>query len=96
MDENKEVTYTLVCPFYIDTDAYSDRDRLMFVAGFQFNEVYQAMKTVGNEIEFTIYRENESRIKLAAARLSRRVEIGHYNQKLDPDQIYAQLKILHN
>lgn len=35
-EEQHDGEFSLVVPFWIDTDGYSDRDRLMFCAGVEF------------------------------------------------------------
>lgn len=55
--------YGLVLPFWIDTDAYTDRDRAMFVAGVEYQMVYQLLVDEWTG-ERPIHRENESRIRM--------------------------------
>lgn len=64
----------LVCPFWIDTDAYSDRDREMFVAGVEFQMVY-ALLTDGWRGSRPVHRENESRLRMLCGRLKVPCEI---------------------
>ncbi len=66
--------YDLVMPFWIDTDAYSDRDRLMFVAGVEFEMLRRELQT-GSPVCRTIHVENESRARMMAAHLKRRCSI---------------------
>lgn len=67
-------------PFWIDTDGYSDRDREMFVCGVEFEMVRQQFADP-KPIDRAIHAENESRIRMMAAKLRRIV-------KLTPD--YAE------
>jgi len=53
-------------PFWIDTDAYSERDQDMFVAGYEFCQVVLVLEARGVEFRTTIHRENESRVRMAA------------------------------
>lgn len=59
-DSEEGQQWGLVMPFWIDTEAYSQRDREMFVAGFEFNTVCEMLKNDG-EHRATVHRENESR-----------------------------------
>ena len=59
--------YGLVQSFFIDTDAYSNRDRNMFVAGFEFDHVLDLVDR-GWHGERPIHRENESRLRMALGR----------------------------
>lgn len=47
----------LVTPFWIDTEGYSDRDRLMFVAGVEFQMIREELEVGGAR---PIHRENET------------------------------------
>ena len=62
--------YQCVMPFWIDTDGYTDRDRKMFVAGFEFCQVLKQLES-GWTGERPIHQENSSRIRMAARRLGR-------------------------
>ncbi len=66
--------YSMVMPFWIDTDAYTDRDRAMFVAGVEFEMLYRELKS-GEPVSRTIHTENESRARMMAAKLGRQVKI---------------------
>lgn len=62
-------------PFWVDTDGYSDRDRLMFVCGVEFEMVYRAIKNGWRGCRETpIQSENESRIRLMCGRLGLKCE----------------------
>lgn len=67
MDEEFE----LAMPFWIDTEAYSDKDRTMFVCGYEFAEVYQALLMDGEYVG-NIHKENESRIRMMAGKLQKK------------------------
>lgn len=56
--------YGLVQSFFIDTDAYSVRDRDMFVCGYEFAMVLD-MADCGTLESRPIHRENESRLRMA-------------------------------
>ena len=60
--------FGLVMPFFIDTDGYSDRDRLMFVCGVEFQMVYEAAKA-GRGWNQAIHTENESRVRMMCGKL---------------------------
>ncbi len=66
-----EADYSLLMPFWIDTDGYTDRDRLMFVAGVEF-EMARNQLNDGWTGTRTICRENESRLRMMCARLGLR------------------------
>lgn len=66
--------YGLAMPFWIDTDAYTERDRAMFVAGVEFEMVHSLIKG-GWTGERPICRENESRIRMMCGRLGVRCDI---------------------
>jgi hypothetical protein len=74
-DAVSEDGFKLVLPFWIDTDAYSDRDRSMFTAGFEFAQVVVHMEENDGPMERPIHPENESRIRMAAGRLGRTCRI---------------------
>lgn len=63
--------YRCEMPFWIDTDAYTDRDRRMFVCGVEFEMIHSRVKA-GWCGEHPIHRENESRIRMMCGRLGRR------------------------
>lgn len=60
--------YELVTPFWTDTDGYTDRDRVMFAAGFEFAELRRAMIACDCEGSRVIQTENESRVRMLCAR----------------------------
>lgn len=74
MSDNHESDFDLVMPFWIDTDAYSDRDRMMFVCGVEFEMLRQQLLS-GRLVSRTIHQENESRARMMAAKLGRRCEV---------------------
>jgi hypothetical protein len=75
MSEEKEPQeWGMQLPFWIDTDAYTDRDREMFVSGFEFNMIYQSLQD-GWHGTRPIHRENESRIRMLCGRLKIPCEI---------------------
>lgn len=39
-DDESDAEYALELPYWIDTDAYSDRDREMFVCGAEFTALH--------------------------------------------------------
>lgn len=66
--------YRLELSFYTDTEAYSDRDRLMFTAGFEFCLVVSLVES-GWRGTRPVHRENESRLRMALGRLGRDVTL---------------------
>lgn len=59
--------YGLVTPFWIDTEAYSDRDRLMFCCGVEFEMVRREIES-GGPIDRAVHKENESRLRMLCGR----------------------------
>ncbi len=68
------MSYVLDIPFWIDTDGYSDRDRLMFVAGFEFAKIVRVLERE-EPYDGPIHRENESRIRLLCSKFGRTCQI---------------------
>ena len=64
---SNEAEWGMVQSFWIDTSAYSDRDRLMFVCGVEF-EMVRRMLDGRWEGSHTIHTENESRIRMMCGR----------------------------
>lgn len=69
-----EAEYDCVMPFWIDTEAYTDRDRQMFVCGVDFEMIRQAFQS-GRPVDRTIHTENESRVRMMAAKLGRQIQM---------------------
>lgn len=63
--------YSLLMPFWIDTDAYSARDREMFVCGVEFEMLRQELATP-ETVTRTIHTENESRARMMAHKMGRK------------------------
>lgn len=62
--------YQCVMPFFIDTDGYSDRDRLMFVCGVEFEMLYQKIRGgARGKFDVPIHTENESRVRMMCGKL---------------------------
>lgn len=59
--------YEIVLPFWIDTDGYTERDRLMFVCGAEFIMVETLLRN-GWRGSRPIHRENESRFRMLCGR----------------------------
>jgi hypothetical protein len=91
MSESRE--FGLVCSFWIDTPAYSDRDRMMFVAGVEFQMVFDLVQETAEKIARTIHRENESRIRMMCAKFGRRCEVKACPPEHDPDGVYSYLVV---
>lgn len=66
----------LIAEFYIDTDGYTDQDRAMFVAGFDFCKIVDRLRYEDGRSHLTIRSENASRARMAAAKFGRNVKIG--------------------
>jgi hypothetical protein len=55
-------------PFWIDTEAYSDRDREMFTCGVEFGSVFNALRR-GDGYSGPIHTENSSRVRMMCGRI---------------------------
>lgn len=75
MDDSAD--YGLAMPFWIDTDGYSDRDRLMFCAGVEFEMVHKLLQNRwrGDRV---IHRENESRLRLMCGKMGVKCSISRH------------------
>lgn len=70
-----------VIPFVIDGDGYSDRDRAMFVAGYEFCQVATMLADhPGEPISRPIHSENEDRIRVLCNREKRTVRFEKINE----------------
>ncbi len=69
-----ETNYESVIPFWIDVDAYSDRDRLMFTCGAEYWRVWQLL-ILGFVGDKMIHRENESRVRMMCGQLGVKCDI---------------------
>lgn len=63
-----EPEYELVTSFWIDTDGYTDRDRDMFVCGFEFARILEAIEK-GDGWAGPIHTENQSRVRMLCGRM---------------------------
>lgn len=68
IEANDSQQWHPVMPFWIDTDAYSPRDRDMFVCGIEFQMVYQAILEK-RDWDQCIHTENESRVRMMCGKL---------------------------
>jgi len=91
-DQDQEHEFEMVMPFWIDTDAYSQRDREMFTAGVEFEQVRQHFSNP-SFTGTTILRENESRIRMMAGHLGRAVKISPCEPEHDPDGTWSYLEV---
>lgn len=71
---NENENFEIEMPFWIDTDAYSDRDRLMFTCGVEFQMVYRAVSNKDDWYQ-VIHNENESRVRMMCGKLGVPVKI---------------------
>jgi hypothetical protein len=90
-----ESEFRLVLPFWIDTVAYNDRDRAMFTAGYEFCQVVDLLENTSGPMTVCrpIHKENESRIRMAAGKLGRRVTITPCEPEHDPDGTWSYLEV---
>lgn len=89
----EEGNNSLLCPFWIDTDGYSDRDRLMFCCGVEFYLMLNQIMNDPRDIQATVNRENESRIRLASARFNRKCHIKQSEDWDDPKKQWSYVFI---
>jgi hypothetical protein len=73
--------FRCVVPFLIDGDGYSDRDREMFVLGFEFATVREELRPGHNPPPMTIHRDNETRIRVMFGRSGRRCTFTPINEE---------------
>ena len=66
--------YEILMPFWIDTEAYSDRDKEMFVCGVEFEMLRQEL-TKPKTVLRTIHIENSSRARMMAHKLGRQAVV---------------------
>lgn len=92
-DQDNEGEWVLVTPFWIDTDAYTDRDRLMFCCGVEFEMLINELKS-GDKVVRTMHRENESRVRMLCGRMKRTCEIEACPGDQDPEGTWSFLKVL--
>ena len=91
-DPDEPQEWGLVQRFWIDTDAYSERDRLMFCCGVEFEMIRQNLKNP----EFTnstIHRENESRVRMMIGGMGRACRIEQCEPEHDPDGTWSYLEV---
>jgi hypothetical protein len=94
MDDPEESPgFGLVCSFWIDTDGYSDRDRQMFTAGFEFADLLSHVQCDPSPLSKTIHRENESRVRMMCSRFGRPCEITPCETEHDPAGTWSYLSI---
>ncbi len=83
----------LFCPFWIDTAGYTDRDREMFVCGYEFCAILGHITTHAEGLTVLIHRENESRLRMLCGRFKRTCNIEQCSEEHDPDGTWSVLKI---
>lgn len=91
--DDDDLGWSLVCPFWIDTDAYTRRDQEMFCAGYEFAGVIHHVRHDPAPLSTTIHRENESRVRMACGRFGRSCSIDAVPSDLDPDGTWSSLEI---
>lgn len=91
--DDADAGHSLACPFWIDTDAYTDRDRHLFVCGYEFHQLLHCIRNPGTGRLFTFHRENESRVRMACGRFGRECVIRHPPAALDPAGTWAFLTL---
>lgn len=80
--------YGMVMPFVIDGEGYSDRDRAMFVLGYEFCQLHVFLEeNPGEGISKPVHLENEDRIRVLCGRLER----AHWFSRMD--RTWSQLEI---
>lgn len=89
----EETTWRLICPFWNDDDPYTDRDRVMFGAGYEFAEIVRHCRHDPGRLDRPVSRENESRIRMAMGRFRRRGSCLPMDPARDPEQAWSDLVI---
>lgn len=92
-ESNGDAEFGLVCPFWIDTDAYTDRDRQMFVCGYEFATIMHHARNSPEPFRSTIHRENESRLRMMCARFGWSCEIEACEAEHDPDGTWSYFEM---
>jgi hypothetical protein len=92
-DESQEGGFSLKLPFWIDTDAYSERDQHFFCFGFEYAVICRHIEYDDSPLSTVIHRENESRVRMACGRLGRRCKIEACEPKDDPAGTWSYLEI---
>jgi len=87
-----DTEYSLITKFYLDTNGYSDRDRLMFCCGYEFQSIVNILDS-GESATLVIHRENESRIRMLCGSRGRVHQITYVDEVQDPDGTWAFLSI---
>ena len=68
--------FQLSIPFIIDGEGYTDRDRAMFVAGYEFCQIRSLLHDMPEGgINRPIHSENVDRVRVLCGRFGRRCEI---------------------
>lgn len=97
MDEgqlsSEEPEWGLLVSFFIDTDAYTDRDRHLFCCGYEFCSIVEHLRFSPGSLSTTVHRENESRSRMAAARFGRKVTLQICEPEYDPQGIWSYLLV---
>ena len=89
-----DAEYTLVMPFWIDTDGYSDRDREMFVCGYEFAIIHAILRR-GSHVNCPIHRENESRVRMMWGRFGVEYTINQHSG-YDGCETWSELSVSAN
>jgi hypothetical protein len=68
------MSYRLEIPHFTDTDGYTDRDREMFAAGWEYRNVAAFFRIPAGR-KLAIRAENGNRVRMLAAQMKRSVLI---------------------
>lgn len=93
MSDDNENIWRLKMPFWIDSEAYDDTQRLWFSMGYEFAHAVFMIEHVPESAEITIHRENESRCRLSCGHFGRSCQIEHFTRDQDPSETYTILKL---
>lgn len=70
--ESTEGDFQLFIPFVIDGDGYNDRDRSMFVAGYEFCQIRTHLEMHPNDpLSKPVHSENADRLRVLCSRFGR-------------------------
>jgi hypothetical protein len=85
--------YELICPYWVDIDAYSYRDQVMFACGAEFAIVLDHVRSSAGPLRRVIHRENESRVRMMCGRFGRRCTVTPTGPVEDPPGLWSYLNI---
>lgn len=90
MPSEPESQFIISIPFLIDGEAYTGRDRDMFVAGYEFCQLRTLLHDKPDEpIQKMIHTENDDRLRVLCHRFGRKCEITRFDDDWSEILIHA-------